>query len=299
MKHSIIKNFAGWNSLTESSSPIQEADAAAPAATPITAEDGALKNTDLMAVQDVLIKAGTLSPTNKNGKTSADGLMGPDTIAAIKAFREKNKITGDSSPGVNKQGFAYIGSKTLDQINKSIAGPTEQPAAGQPATGQPATGQPATGQPAAGQPAAGQPAAGQPAAGQPAAGQPAAGQPAAGQPAAEQPAAAKPETVGAKQIVDAISAKFQEAEFWKPFKGKGGIFGNDDEKNAIAAFSTWYDQTIQPMIDKMAADDKNKAVFGNLKASLTSGIERKLNKVPVSYTAPDGTAATVNINADF
>jgi hypothetical protein len=309
MKHSIIKDFKGWTSLTEAAVPPGPAGAAAAAATamapppappktlsapgvpegdatPMMAEitktplaaissaDGSLTKNDIVAVQKILIAHGSLAAKQASGKDAFDGLVGPATTTALGYFRQANGIF-DEQTKVDKQKGVTIGAKTLAKINEFIKNPSSMAPAAPATPAAPAQ----TGLAGA------------------------AGAVASAMPAkpAEPAEPAKPveAAVGAKQVVDAISAKFQDAAFWKPFKGRGGIFGNDDEKNASAAFGAWYDQTIQPMIDKMAADDKNKATFGNLKAALISGIERKLNKVPVAYTAPDGTAATVTINADF
>jgi hypothetical protein len=295
MKHSIIKNFSGWN-VNETS--VFEADAAPSALD--SAQDGKITADQLGALQTLLKNAGVYTG-------EVDKKIGPNTAEALDAFRKKAGIadTKEFTYFHNVNGLK-IGPSTLDKLKAYAKDPsslggskaadapatpaasTPAPAAGAPAT--PAT--PATSTPA---PAAGAPAAGAPAAGAPAAGAPAAGAPAAGAPAAPaQPAGPKIE-----EIVKTISDQFQKADFWKPFKGRGGIFGNDDEKGAISAFTAWYNQTVQPMIDKLPADNPNKQSFVSLLAGLTSGIQRKLNKVPISYTSTDGTPAKVNVNADF
>ena len=114
---------------------------------------------------------------------------------------------------------------------------------------------------------------------------------------AAQPAAAT--GISADQIIKLISDKFADKAFWKPFKGRGGIFGNDDEKAAVQGFTAWFNSEIKPKIDQLPAADPNKAAFVSLLAQLTSGITRKLNKVAINYTDSTGKPMSTTVNSDF
>ena len=243
--------------------PAAAAPAAAPApkmpTTPIKTADGALTSADLSIIQQVLVADGKLP----DSPASADGKLGPKTIAAITAFRAGQKIEGDPAVTLDKIKGVTVGPKTLAKVNELIANPPAPAAA-----------------PAAAAPAAEAPAAA---------------------PAAEAPAAAPaaPAAPNAEPIIELITAQFGDAAFWKPFKGRGGIFGNDDEKAAVEGFTAWFNTTIKPMVDKLPATDPNKAAFVSLLATLTSAISRKLNKVPITYTDKDGKPASATVNADF
>jgi hypothetical protein len=220
--------------------------------------------------------------------------MGPITKAAIDKFREKNQITNDSAPGVNKQGFAYIGSKTLDVLNKANSAPAPAGVAGAVGAAAAAiagaTGTAGTTGAAGTAGTAGATGA----AGTTGATGTAGTTGATGTAGTSAPAGPKVE-----EIVKAISDQFANKQFWQPFKGKGGIFGADDKAGAITAFTGWFNQTIQPMIDKLPEGEPNKKAFVSLLPSITSGIDRKLNNVKIPYTTSDGKQAVVSINADF
>ena len=284
MKHSIIRDFSGWNLIMEAGEPVPAPAAAAPVAaapaaaapaaaapaaaavklptTPIKSADGALTSADLLIIQQV-ISAILPMPT-----LAADGKLGPGTIGAIDAFRKAQKIEGDPAVTIDKIKGVTVGPKTLAKVNELITNP--------PKPAEPAPAAPA----AAAAPAAEAPAA-----------------------AAEAPAAAAapaaPAAPNAEPIIELITAQFGDAAFWKPFKGRGGIFGNDDEKAAVEGFTAWFNTTIKPMVDKLPATDPNKAAFVSLLATLTSAISRKLNKVPITYTDKDGKPASATVNADF
>ena len=310
MKNSIIKNFSGWKTMNENLMPATSGTSGASGtsmppgtsgasgtsmppkineeATPIniTNPDGRLTLTDLQAVQRALIDAGFLAKTFKDnsGKDigSDDGKLGPVTIKAIEEFRQANGIKDDSYPGVSPKTGAYIGSKTLEKLKNptssqpSSAGPTST-AGTAGASGQASTsGSSGT---------AG-----------------ASGQATTSGASAQKGSAGTSGKVASpiEEIVAKITKPFQEGSTeFAGFKGRGGIFGNDNEKGAIERFTMIWNDQIKPLIDKLPADDPNKQNFSSLLPVITSGIERKLNKVPITYTGADGKPVTVNINADF
>ena len=128
MKHTIIKDFKGWNVLMENAGFIGEetvgtagtAGAAGTAGTAgtvateplaaITAADGALTAEDIKKVQAIVYNV-PLTDT-----ISCDGKVGPNTIAKIKEFRTANGITDETVEPTR----TAIGPKTLAKIIEKI-----------------------------------------------------------------------------------------------------------------------------------------------------------------------------------
>jgi peptidoglycan hydrolase-like protein with peptidoglycan-binding domain len=143
MKHTIIKDFKGWNRLMENAGFLAEETPAPTAAataagsavgaagatagtsgtagtvapaiaaplTAITGADGALTADDIKKVQAVIFNA-PLTDT-----ISCDGKVGPKTIAKIKEFRTANGITDETTEPTQ----TAIGPKTLAKIVEKIA----------------------------------------------------------------------------------------------------------------------------------------------------------------------------------
>lgn len=137
MKHTIIKDFKGWNHLFEAEATAAAGTtgtagtsgtagtAAAAPLTAITGADGALTADDIKKVQAVVYNA-PLTDTK-----SCDGKVGPNTIAKIKEFRTANAITDETVEPTQ----TTIGPKTLAKIAEKItAGFTPGAAAGSAGT---------------------------------------------------------------------------------------------------------------------------------------------------------------------
>jgi peptidoglycan hydrolase-like protein with peptidoglycan-binding domain len=220
MKHTIIKDFKGWNRLFEAetagtagsagvagttgtagTSGTAGTAAAAPL-TAITGADGALTADDIKKVQAVVYNA-PLTDTK-----SCDGKVGPNTIAKIKEFRTANSITDETLEPTQ----TTIGPKTLAKIAEKIAaGFTPGAAAGSAGT--------------------------------------------AGTAGTVFDQRNQNDDKIAMGICDQIVAKFKETEFWKPFKGTF----NDDESAAGMAYNNWYTTTIVPLVKTLRAGDPNIA----------------------------------------
>ena len=179
MKHTIIKDFKGWNHLFEAETAGTAGSAgvagttgtagtagtaAAAPLTAITGADGALTADDIKKVQAVVYNA-PLTDTK-----TCDGKVGPNTIAKIKEFRTANSITDETVEPTQ----TTIGPKTLAKIAEKItAGFTPGAAAGSAGTSGSTTFDQRN----------------------------------------------QNDDKIAMGICDQIVAKFKETEFWKPFKG--------------------------------------------------------------------------------
>lgn len=222
MKHTIIKDFRGWNRLMENAGFISEegtagsagtagtagtaGSTATTAAAPLTAiasADGALTADDIKKVQAVVYNA-PLTDTK-----SCDGKVGPNTIAKIKEFRTQNGIT-DETVEPNQ---TTIGPKTLAKIAEKITAGFTPGAAGTAGSAGTAG---ATG-------------------------------------VFDQRNATDDQT--ATKICDMIVAKFKDTAFWAPFKGTF----NDDEQAAGFAYNNWYTSDVMPLIKTLRAGDPNIA----------------------------------------
>jgi len=227
MKHTIIKDFKGWNVLMENAGFIGEetvgtagsagtagtagttgtagsagtAGATSAPLTAITAADGALTAEDIKKVQAIVYNA-PLTDTK-----SCDGKVGPNTKAKIKEFRTANGIT-DETVEPNQ---TTVGPKTLAKmIEKITAGFTPGGTAGTAGTAG-ATG------------------------------------------VFDQRNATDDQT--ATKICDMIVAKFKDTAFWQPFKGTF----NDDEGQAGFAYNNWYTTEVMPLIKTLRQGDPNIA----------------------------------------
>ena len=231
MKHTIIKDFKGWNHLFEAEAtaagtagsagndPQLKAlsgmastagtagtagTAAAAPLTAITGADGALTADDIKKVQAVVYNA-PLTDTK-----SCDGKVGPNTIAKIKEFRTANSITDETVEPTQ----TTIGPKTLAKIAEKItAGFTPGAAAGSAGTSGSTTFDQRN----------------------------------------------QNDDKIAMGICDQIVAKFKETEFWKPFKGTFSNAYNDNEVEAGKAYNNWYATTIVPLVKTLRAGDPNIA----------------------------------------
>ena len=221
MKHSIIKDFSGWNRLVEAQAAPAPAPAGQPAPTTpapapaivsapvqggpigpqITSQDGALTNEDIKKVQAVVFNV----PIED---ASCDGLVGPLTKEKIKAFRAIRGIGNEQTEPTQTS----IGPQTLTWINDSIEKRNAAAAAGTSGT---------------------------------------AG--AAAVPAGVWPDRKPEDDKLAEKICTEIVAKFADPAFWKPFKG--GF--NDDEAGATKAYTQWYTSTIDPQVKQLRPGDPN------------------------------------------
>lgn len=104
-----------------------------------------------------------------------------------------------------------------------------------------------------------------------------------------------------KQIMKMITDQFNDKEFFKAFET--GLFRKDNVSGAVVKFTEWFNTTIAPLVTSLPDTDKNKAQFGAngavLLGNLTAGITNKTNRLQVPYLDPAGNPAQIVVNADF
>jgi hypothetical protein len=104
-----------------------------------------------------------------------------------------------------------------------------------------------------------------------------------------------------KQIMKLITDQFNNKEFFDEFER--GLFRKDNVSGAVVKFTEWFNTTISPMVNSLPDTDKNKAQFGAngavLLGNLTAGITNKTNRLQVPYLDPAGNPAQIVVNADF
>lgn len=235
MKHTIIKDFKGWNVLMENAGFIGEetvgpagtagtagttgtagtagAVATAPLAA-ITAADGALQSEDLKKIQAVVYNV-PLTDTK-----TCDGMVGPNTIAKIKEFRTANGITDETVEPTR----TAIGPKTLAKIIEKI---TAGFIPGGPAT------------------------------------------PAVPVVSANFDQRIAADDTAATQICQMIQDKFSETSFWAGYKGTF----NDDEGAAGIAYNNWYVTTVVPLTKALRPGDPNIAKIDTAQKTIVQKLQ--------------------------
>ncbi len=315
MKHSIIKDFIGWQRVFEAetvSNPtseytppasagktLPEVTVTAPAAlvkypaASIKSPDGRLNKADSIAIQRVLINGTYLLPKFKSDKTgqekpSDDGVIGKRSIAAINQFRTAHGVSDAVAPTATKAGVT-IGPATLAKFNEIISDPKKLVIAPNPEKEAAAQAQAELqmGEEEMARLDAEKKA------------KDAADKAAAD--AAIQAATDKGnETVS--QIMKMITDQFTvNKDFFKEFET--GFLRKDNVLGAVGKFTEWFNQNIAPLAASLPDTDKNKALFGpngaTLLGNITAGITNKTNRLQVPYTDPTGNPTRIVVNADF